>query len=292
MSQASTSQQSAQAIPVVQTIAPLARSTSAWLTDIWGVMHNGVVPFDDACRACEQFREAGGIVLLLSNSPRPRSAVAEQLDHIGVPRSSWDAIVTSGDVARSLIRAHSGGHVVHLGPDRDLPIFHGLEVERSDADAAGAVVCTGLFDDTRETPDHYAERLAALAARDLPMICANPDVRVERGGKLIYCAGALAKAYEELGGRVAYAGKPYPPIYDLAFETLETLKAGSSDRARLLAIGDGVHTDIAGAAAADVRAVFVASGVHVASELNADLLNSLFPPGGPRPIAAMTALKW
>ncbi len=284
--------QSAPPIPVLKSIAPLARDASAWLTDIWGVMHNGVVPFESACRACERFREAGGIVILLSNSPRPREAVAQQLDRIGVPRTTWDAIVSSGDVARSMIRAHSGGAVVHLGPERDLPIFAGLDVERSEAEAASAIVCTGLFDDTRETPEHYAERLADLAAHDLPMICANPDVRVERGGKLIYCAGALAKAYEQLGGRVFYAGKPYPPIYEVAFDTLESIKAGSSGRSHLLAIGDGIHTDIAGAVAVGVRAVFVASGVHVANELDGDLLDKLFPPDGPRPIAAMTALTW
>jgi ribonucleotide monophosphatase NagD (HAD superfamily) len=124
------------------------------------------------------------------------------------------------------------------------------------------------------------------------MICANPDVAVERGGRLVYCAGALAQAYAALGGDVHYAGKPYLPIYELAFETLETLRPGSSDRARLLAIGDGVNTDIAGAAAAGVRSVFVASGVHVTGGLDDIALAALFPAGGPRPAAAMTSLAW
>ena len=178
---------------------------------------------------------------------------------------------------------------MHLGPERDLPIFAGIDVERVGPERGEAVVCTGLFDDERETPDDYAETLAACAARGLPMICANPDVAVERGGRLVYCAGALARAYEALGGTVTYAGKPYVPIYELAFSTLETLRAGSSERARLLAIGDGVNTDIAGAAAVSVRSVFVASGVHVTGGLDAAALDTLFPPGGPRPVAAMTA---
>jgi HAD superfamily hydrolase (TIGR01459 family) len=284
---------SAAPIPLLSSIAPLAAdATAAWLVDIWGVMHNGVSPFAPACDACERFRQRGGLVVLLSNSPRPRDSVAEQLDRIGVPRSSWDVIVSSGDVARALIADYAGRAIVHLGPERDLGIFAGIDVERVAPDRAEAVVCTGLFDDERETPDDYAETLAACAARSLPMICANPDIAVERGGRLVYCAGALARAYEELGGKVAYAGKPYLPIYELAFSTLEMLHPGTSDRARLLAIGDGVHTDIAGAAAVNVPSVFVASGVHVQGGLDAAALDALFPAGKPRPIAAMTALQW
>jgi HAD superfamily hydrolase (TIGR01459 family) len=160
------------------------------------------------------------------------------------------------------------------------------------AQDAEAVVCTGLFDDERETPDDYAATLKQCLARGLPMICANPDVMVERGGRMIYCAGAIARAYEALGGAVAYAGKPYAPIYALTFETLEKLKPGSADKARLLAIGDGIGTDIAGAAEAGVRSVFVASGVHVQGGLDANAIEALFPPGAPRPIAAMAKLAW
>jgi HAD superfamily hydrolase (TIGR01459 family) len=279
-------------IPLLQSIAPLAADTTGWLVDIWGVMHNGVRPFAAACDACERFRQQGGLVILLSNSPRPRDSVAAQLDGIGVPRASWDVIVSSGDVARTLIGAYAGQPIVHLGPQRDLGLFSGIDVERVGADRAEAIVCTGLFDDERETPDDYAETLAACAARKLPMICANPDVAVERGGHLVYCAGALARAYERLGGAVQYAGKPYLPIYELAFATLETLRRGSAERARLLAIGDGVNTDIAGAAAVNVRSVFVPSGVHVTRELDAAALEALFPPGAPRPVAAMPRLAW
>lgn len=279
-------------IPLIDSIAPLAETTTAWLVDIWGVMHDGVRPFAPAGAACERFRERGGLIVLVSNSPRPCDGVAAQLDRIGVPRASFDAIISSGDVARTLIASYTGRAVVHLGPARDLPIFAGIDVERVGPERAEAIVCTGLFDDERETPDDYAATLRACAARSLPMICANPDVTVERAGRLIYCAGALARAYERLGGEVAYAGKPFLPIYELAFTTLERMRPGSGDRSRLLAIGDGVHTDIAGADAAGVRSLFVASGVHVAAELDAAALEALFPPGTPRPIAAMTALVW
>jgi len=279
-------------IAIIHSVAPLAASTSAWLVDIWGVMHNGVRPYVPACEACQTFRDGGGLVMLVSNSPRPRESVIAQLDRIGVPGTAYDAIVSSGDVARTLIESYAGRSLLHIGPERDLPIFAGIDVKRVGADAADAVVCTGLEHDERETPDDYGATLAMCAARGLPMICANPDLTVERGGRIIYCAGAIAQAYERLGGAVAYAGKPYLPIYQLAFATLERLRPGSSDRSRLLAIGDGVRTDLAGAAAAGLRALFVASGVHVAGELDEAALRALFPPGSPRPIAAMPRLVW
>ena len=279
-------------IPLINSIAPFAGATAAWLVDIWGVIHNGVRPFMDACDACTRYREGGGIVVLVSNSPRPHDGVAAQLDGLGVPRTSWDVIVTSGDVARTLIAAYAGRPIFHIGPERDLATFAGLDVVRVTPDNAEAIVCTGLFDDERETPDDYAATLKQCLALGLPMICANPDVMVERGGRMIYCAGAIARAYAELGGEVAYAGKPYAPIYELTFETLEKLQPGIADKARLLAIGDGIGTDIAGAAEAGVRSVFVASGVHVQGGLDAKAIEALFPPGVPRPIAAMAKLAW
>jgi HAD superfamily hydrolase (TIGR01459 family) len=279
-------------IPLIQSVAPLAEVTAAWLVDIWGVIHNGVKPFADACEACAHHRRNGGLVVLVSNSPRPHDSVAAQLDGIGVPRATWDTIVTSGDVARTLIARYAGRPIFHIGPERDLATFAGLDVKRVPAGDAEAIVCTGLFDDERETPDDYAATLKQCAARSLTMICANPDVMVERGGRMIYCAGAVARAYEALGGTVEYAGKPYAPIYALTFATLEKLKRGSSDTARLLAIGDGIGTDIAGAAEAGVRSVFVASGVHVQGDLDGKAIETLFPPGSPRPIAAMATLAW
>jgi len=279
-------------IEIIPSVAPLAATTSAWLVDIWGVIHDGVSPFLPACEACRLFREGGGLVMLVSNSPRPRDGVAAQLDRIGVPRSSYDGIVSSGDLARSLVEEYAGRRIFHIGPERDLGIFAGIAVQRVGPDLADVVVCTGLNDDERETPDDYADTLTACAARRLQMICANPDLTVERGGRLIYCAGALAQAYERLGGAVTYAGKPYLPIYDLVFATLEGLRPGSSDRGRLLAIGDGIRTDLAGAEAAGVRSVFIVSGVHARGGLDETVLEGLFPPGVPRPVAAMTRLVW
>lgn len=281
-------------IPVVSSIAPLAEASEAWLTDIWGVMHNGVTPFLEAAAACTRFREQGGIVLLLSNAPRPRESVAAQLDRIGVPCTAYDAILSSGDAARELVSRLNGANVFHLGPERDLGLYDGLEVRRGGADEAGAIVCTGLFDDERETAADYAGLLEGLAVRGLPMICANPDLTVERGHRIIPCAGALAEAYARLGGSVVYAGKPHLPIYEMAFDVIARLKGSAVPKDRMLAVGDGIRTDIKGAAAAGVRSVFIASGVHVAprGRLDARFLDELFVEPGVRPVAAMAGLSW
>jgi len=279
-------------ISIVTSLAPLAEGTTALLVDIWGVIHNGMRPFTEACAACARYREGGGLVVLISNSPRPRDSVVAQLDGIGVPRTTWDAVVTSGDVARTLVGQLAGRPVLHIGPQRDLGIFAGLDVQRVAPEDAEAIVCTGLFNDEEETVDDYTDILASCIARRLPMICANPDIMVERGGRMIFCAGAIARAYGDAGGEVAYAGKPYLPIYELTFATLEALRPGSAEKDRLLAIGDGVATDIAGAATAGVRSVFVASGVHVKGSLDTAAVEALFPAGSPRPIAAMPRLAW
>lgn len=281
-------------ISLVDSIGGLAERTKVWLVDLWGVIHNGVAPFPDAVAACGCFREQGGIVILLSNAPRPWGSVAEQLDRIGVAPEAYDAIVSSGDAARVILRARGRASIYHLGPDRDLGLYDGLGVLRVDAGRAEAVVCTGLFDDETETPEDYRTPLKTFAARGLPMICANPDLAVERGKRVIPCAGAVAKFYEELGGAVTYAGKPHPLIYELAFKAIETIAGGVIAKEKILAIGDGVLTDIAGAAAAGVPSVFVASGVHVknGAALDEATLLSLFPEEAGRPLAAMTGLRW
>lgn len=281
-------------IPVVATIAPLARSSRAWLTDIWGVMHNGVLPFASAVAACEAFRAAGGTVLLLSNAPRPAASVAAQLDRIGVARSAWDAIISSGDATRALLTEAPSAPLYHLGPDRDLPLYDGLGVDLADETSARVVVCTGLFDDETETPDDYAPLLTRFRAHGCPMICANPDLTVERGGKLVYCAGAIAAAYETMGGVVTYAGKPHLPIYDMALSWLAAQRGGDLSKAEVLAIGDGLRTDILGAARAGIRSVYIASGVHMpaGAALDATTLADLFPDPAVRPVAAMPALEW
>ena len=280
-------------IPVITSIAELAPTREAWLTDIWGVMHNGVVPFTAACEACARFRLGGGVVLLLSNAPRPAQSVVEQLDRIGVPRFAYDTVLTSGDAARALVGAYRHRPVFPLGPERDLTLYEGLDVVLSDAASAVAVSCTGLFDDEIETPADYLDMLQGFAARGLPMVCANPDLTVERGDKIVYCAGALAVEYEKLGGSVAYAGKPFLPVYDLALARLAEIKGRPIERAQILAIGDGIRTDIKGAAAANIDSVFVASGVHLSGgDVTSETLAPLFPDPAVRPIAAMATLAW
>ncbi len=280
-------------IAVLDTIAELASDTQAWLVDIWGVMHNGETPFPTAVAACQRFRAAGGVVLLLSNSPRPSNGVATQLDQIGVARDAYDGIVSSGDATRTLLRAWSGRPVFHLGPARDAPLFEGIDIRLvAEADADG-VICTGLFDDTTETPEDYSALLASFKARDLPMICANPDIKVERGGRIIFCGGAVAQAYAEIGGEVHLAGKPHAPIYDMALDELARLRGDAVEKERILAIGDGVKTDIAGAVRAGIRAVYIASAVHMVGDtLDDDEISRLFPAGSERPVAAMAKLDW
>ncbi len=286
-------------IPLITSVADLAapdlpNGSDAWLVDIWGVMHNGVAPFASAVAACRRFRAAGGTVLLLSNAPRPWASVAAQLDRIGVARDSWDAIVSSGDAARGLIAALGETPVLHIGPERDIALFEGLAVPRVAEAEALAIVCSGLYDDETETPADYAPLLSRLRARGLDMICANPDVKVERGHRIIYCAGAVAGAYEALGGSVAYAGKPHLPIYDRAFAVLAELRGQQVARARIIAIGDGVNTDIKGAHAAGVRSIYVSSAVNLGQGRGLDptALAELFSGREERPVAAMTALAW
>ncbi len=282
------------AIPVLQSIAPLAATADLWFVDIWGVMHNGVRPYASSVAACEAFRRQGGTILLVTNSPRPRESVARQLDGIGVARSAYDGIVSSGDVSRSLIEDWAGEPILHIGPERDLPVFANLQATPG-AGVADAVVavCTGLYDDEKETPADYAEMLAKLKARDIPMICANPDQKVERDGRLIYCAGAIARAYEALGGTVSYAGKPFQPIYDLALEIGSDTRGKSIAKDRVLAIGDGVSTDIAGASNFGIRSVFIASGVDVNANENVGAAAArLFANSSAQPIAVMNGFNW
>jgi HAD superfamily hydrolase (TIGR01459 family) len=285
---------SADSIPLLGSIGELGKDYAAWLVDIWGVMHNGVRAFPAAVDATSRFREQGGVVVLLSNSPRPSEGLQRQLRSLGVVDQSYDATVSSGDLTRHELAKHKGARIFHLGPERDLPIFEGLDVTRVDAGDAELIVCTGLFEDETETPEDYAGLLQELAARKLTMLCANPDHLVERGHRLVYCAGALAQLYAEDGGEVIYAGKPYAPIYELAAETISERAGRSVSRSEILAIGDGIHTDMAGAADFGLDAVFVASGLHVGpgGEGLDDLRLSELFEGRKPPRAAMPALVW
>jgi HAD superfamily hydrolase (TIGR01459 family) len=260
-------------------------------------MHNGVVAFPEACDALIQARQRGATVVLITNSPRPCDAVALQLDQLRVPRDSYDGMVTSGDVTRAVIAERRGQSVFHLGPQRDLPVFAGLDVRLTDADSADYVVCTGLFDDTSETPENYRDLLAKLKARELFFLCGNPDVVVERGNELVYCAGALADLYAEMGGEVLYAGKPYQAIYLRALAKAEYARGARVPLARVLAIGDSVRTDLKGAAAFGIDCLFVTAGIH-AEELggrerpSAAALDDIFAAAGLAPKAVTQRLVW
>jgi HAD superfamily hydrolase (TIGR01459 family) len=240
----------------------LAAKYDAVLCDVWGVVHNGINPFPFAVEALQAWRKAGGTVVLITNSPRPAEGVINQFGVIGVAEDAWDDIVTSGDVTRRLV-AEGPKKLFFIGPDRDKLLVDGLDVELVEEAKADAILCTGLYDDEAETPDEYDSLLTRLVDRELPFICANPDQVVERGDRLLYCAGALATAYEKLGGQTRIAGKPHAPIYVEAMRRVEKLR-GETSPDRVLAIGDGMSTDIRGAVGAGLDVLFIARGIHAA----------------------------
>jgi HAD superfamily hydrolase (TIGR01459 family) len=238
-----------------------------------------------------------GPVVLISNSPRPADGVVEQLAQLKVPRAAWRALVTSGDVTRTLLADRAPGPAWAIGPGRDAPLYEGLGLRFTGPEDAAFIACTGPEDDDRETPEDYRERLALCARRGLTMICANPDKVVQRGDRLVYCGGALADLYAEMGGEVLMAGKPFAPIYDLALAQVAALRP-SSVPARVLAIGDGIATDLRGAAAQGLDCLFIAHGVHAADALGPDRrldgerLGGLLAREGAQARFAMTGLHW
>jgi HAD superfamily hydrolase (TIGR01459 family) len=251
-------------------LADLAGRYDVLLCDIWGVMHNGREAFPEPCAALAKWREAVGPVVLISNAARPSPAVVPQLDGLGVPRESYSALVTSGDVTRHLLVERAPGPAYKIGPARDGPLYEGTGVVFSALDEARFIGCSGPVDDDVETPEDYREVLTRASALQLPMICANPDKVVQRGERLVYCGGALAELYQTLGGAVIMAGKPHAPIYRAALAKAAELKNGPVDPSRVLAIGDGVATDIAGANAQSLDVMFVAGGIHGAETRSAD----------------------
>ncbi|MEI9994513.1 MAG: TIGR01459 family HAD-type hydrolase [Rhizomicrobium sp.] len=275
---------------LLQHFSDIAQDYDALICDVWGVLHNGVAAFAPACAALKAFRETRGRVILLSNAPRPASDIESQFERFGVPLDCYDTIVTSGGAAREDLarRAARGGvAMLHLGPARDHGVFDGLGVDLVDLAQAEIVLCTGPYNDDVEGPDDYKAMLADLKARDLAMLCANPDLVVQRGGKLVYCAGSLAKAYEAIGGKVVYYGKPHGPIYD-------HVRAVAGGARRMLCIGDGLKTDVKGANAAGFDALFIADGIHGEDvrEFTPAHMAELFAKEGVHARAAMRALVW
>ena len=280
------------ASPILSSIAPLAETSEAWIVDIWGVMHNGERAHPAAGEACRRFRANGGIVVLLSNAPRPFSAVIPHMTSLGVDPDAYDTGVTSGDATREMIADWQGRPLLHIGPERDRGLFEGYDVRFSAPETAEVAICSGLYDNSKETPADYAKLFEGLLARQVPMICANPDILVERGEQLIYCAGALAADYEAKGGKVIYAGKPHIPIYDRTLREIARLKGRPVATDKILCIGDGVETDLLGAHNAGLRSVFIASPIFLPDGLSAPALTELFANRPFAPIAALPALAW
>jgi HAD superfamily hydrolase (TIGR01459 family) len=282
--------------PITPHFSAIAPGYAVVFCDVWGVVHNGITAFADACEALKQFRAAGGTVVLITNAPRPGEVVTGLLDRLAVPRAAYDAIVSSGDVTRGLIAERAGERLYHIGPERDLPMFEGL-AELAPLERADYAVCSGLFDDTKETPEDYRALVAALRERDLTMICANPDVVVERGANLIYCAGAVADLYAAAGGSVIYAGKPFRPIYEQALAVARATRGRAFTHRDVLCIGDSVRTDLQGAANFGVDCLFVTGGIH-AGELGGrdhpdrTTLGDIFAAAGLTPKAVMRRLVW
>jgi HAD superfamily hydrolase (TIGR01459 family) len=276
---------------LIEGLSEIARDHDALICDIWGVVHNGQAPFPEAAEALRRFRRERGPVVLLSNAPRPAWSVEAQFRRIGVATDCYDAIVTSGGAAQEDLKARleKAGRLslYYIGPEQDAAVLEGLAITRAGIAQADVALCVGLVDDLRETPADYADILQAMRARNLPMLCANPDLKVYRGAIMCWCAGALAEAYEAIGGPVTYYGKPYKAIYDVA------LKAANSPK-QALAVGDALVTDLKGAKGAGLEALFIADGLHgeEIEPYTAQHLGEMFAAAGVGAKAAMRALAW
>ncbi len=282
---------------IINRLEEVAEGRDGILCDVWGVYHNGREVHPPAAAALRRFRDRGGTVVMLTNAPSPREMVAAMIDRLGGSDGDYDTIVTSGDATREALASGDWGRRCHyIGPDRHLDVVASGHVERVGIGEAEFVLCAGLVDDSTETPDDYAALLARLRKANLPMLCSNPDLQVDRGSDRVYCAGALALAYERMGGSVTYYGKPHPPVYQSALRRLAESAGRDLDPGRILAIGDGVRTDVKGAAAMGIDCLFVTGGLAspevghrdgrpVESDLAAYLERC-----GARPMAAMSRL--
>ncbi len=242
-------------------LSDIAAEYDAILCDVWGVIRDGEALLEPALDALRRFRAQGGRVALVSNSPRRSSSLQSLLEQMGAGQGAWDAVVTSGDATHQVLSALAPGPAFKLGPDWDDPLYEGTGLEFAPLEEARFISCTGLIDFETETVADYADFLSEAKLRGLPMVCANPDKVVQHGGRLLPCGGALAEAYEALGGETIYAGKPHPPIYDLARERLEAADRGPIPASRILAVGDGPETDIAGANREGIDALFITAGI-------------------------------
>src|SRR6478735_9408210 len=277
-----------------ESLRELVGGVDVVLSDIWGVVHNGLESFPEACAALHSYRNRGGTVILITNAPRPADSVQRQLQKLGVADDTYDAIVSSGDLTRLYVAGHPGRKVFWLGPERDNSIHRGLDPVLAPLEAADYIVCTGLFDDETESAEDYRAMMLKARERRLTLICANPDIVVERGDRLIYCAGAIAELYRELGGEVIFYGKPHRPIYERAMALAGERQGRQIELSRVLAIGDSVRTDLAGAHGFGIDCLFVTRGIHAEDFEGVDQLDpaSVKELFGHPPRALTRELRW
>ena len=278
----------------VEGLRDLVGGLEVVLSDIWGVVHNGLVAFPEACEALHTFRKQGGTVILITNAPRPADSVQRQLRKLGVADDTYDAIVSSGDLTRQFVADHPGRKMYWIGPERDSSLHRGLDMVLAPLEQTDYIVCTGLFDDETESAEDYRKMMLQARDRNLTLICANPDIVVERGDRLIYCAGAIAELYRELGGEVIFYGKPHRPIYERAMALAAEQRGRPTGLERVLAIGDSVRTDLAGAHGFGIDLLFVTRGIHSeefegVEQLDPASVKELF---GHPPKALMRELRW
>jgi HAD superfamily hydrolase (TIGR01459 family) len=278
----------------VERLRDLVAGVDVVLSDIWGVVHNGLVAFPEACEALHAFRQQGGTVILITNAPRPADSVQRQLRKLSVADDIYDAIVSSGDLTRHFVADHPGRKMFWIGPERNGSIHRGLNPALAPLEQADYIICTGLFDDETESAEDYRTMLLQALDRKLPLICANPDIVVERGDRLIYCAGAIAELYRELGGEVIFYGKPHRPIYQRAMALAAERQGHAIELNRVLAIGDSVRTDLAGAHGFGIDCLFVTRGIHAEDFEGIDQLDpaSVKELFGHPPRALMRELRW
>lgn len=288
---------------LIQNLSDISDRYDAVLCDLWGCLHNGVTPFPEAVAALQAYRAKGGIVILLTNAPRPKPSVIRILDHLGVPHDAYDDVVTSGDASQHGMVAGLVGHrVYHLGPEKDDGFFtempeglNATQITRVPLEEAEGIVCTGLFDDSTETPEDYKATLLYAKQNGLKLLCTNPDIIVDLGERRLYCAGAIAALYTEMGGESLYFGKPHPPIYQLARKTL--MSSAPINENRILCIGDGINTDIQGGLGEGFDTLFITGGI-AADEFGPDvnapdstLLESFFNAKQLSPTAVLPFLR-
>jgi len=278
----------------VERLSDLVNGVEVILSDIWGVVHNGLESFPEACEALHTYRQRGGTVILITNAPRPADSVQRQLRKLGVADETYDAIVSSGDLTRNFIADHPGKKIFWIGPERDSSIHRGLDAVLAPLEQADYIVCTGLFDDETESAEDYRTMMLQAREHKLPLICANPDIVVERGDRLIYCAGAVAELYRELGGEAIFYGKPHRPIYERAMALAAERRGKPTPLDRVLAIGDSVRTDLTGALGFGIDCLFLTRGIHSEEFEGIDQLDpaSVKELFGHPPRALMRELKW